>query len=109
MAFKLAVGNMVQVPVRFSLRDGALDKNYTLTLTATRHGPDDIAAMESVTVNDFMLAQVSGWSGTHPVLAEDGTPAPYSSEALAFLLKVPGVLDAVWLAYLRECGAKTKN
>lgn len=109
MSFKIAIGNIVQVPVKFTLRDGVVDKLFTFTLTATRRTPEEIEAQSELSLKDFMLDNVSDWSGQRLVLLENNEPAPYSREAFEFMLKQPGVLGTVWQAYQKHCASKEKN
>ena len=107
--FKIAVDNIVQVPVKFTLKDGSVNKLFTFTLTATRRTQDQIEEQPDLTVKDFLMDNVSDWSGQRLVLGDNGEPAAFSRDALEFMLKQPGLLGIVWAAYTRECGGKEKN
>ena len=109
MSYKIAVGNVVQVPVKFTLREGSVDKLFSFSLTAVRRTPEEADAQPELSVKDFLLENVSDWSGQRLVLLENNEPAPYSRDAFDFMLKQPGVLGVVWTAYLRQCASKEKN
>lgn len=109
MKFKTAVGNIVQVPVKLSLRDGMVDKPFSFTLTATRKTQEEIEETPELSVKDFLLDVVSDWHGQRPVLLDNDEPAPFSREALDYMLKIPGVLGVVWVAYQKHTASKEKN
>lgn len=109
MKFKIAIGNTVLVPVKFTLKDGSVNKLFTFSLTAIRKTPEEIDEQPELTIKDFLLENVTDWSGQRLVLQDNDEPAPFSRDALDYLLKQPGLLGIVWTAYQRECGGKEKN
>lgn len=109
MSFKIAVANVVQVPVKFTLKDGSVNRLFSFSLTATRRTPEEIEEQPEVTIKEFLVANVTDWSGQRLILQDNNEPAPYSKEAFEFLLKQPGLLMIIWAAYQRECGGKEKN
>jgi len=109
MAFKLAVSNIIHVPVKFTLKEGALNKQFSFTLTGTRKTPEELEDQPEQTIKEFLLENITDWSGQRLVLTENGEPAPFGPEAFDYLLKQPGVLLIIWAAYQRECGGKEKN
>lgn len=109
MSFKIAVANVVQVHVKFTLKDGSVNRLFSFSLTATRRTPEEIEEQPEVTIKEFLVANVTDWSGQRLILQDNNEPAPYSKEAFEFLLKQPGLLMIIWAAYQRECGGKEKN
>lgn len=109
MKFKTAVGNIVQVPVKLTLRDGTVDKLFTFTLTAERKTQDEIEETPELSVKDFLLNVVTDWQGQRLVLLDNNEPAAYSREAFDYMLKQPGVLGVVWGAYQKHTASKEKN
>ena len=109
MKFKIAVGNVVQVPVKFTLREGQADKQFNFSLTAQRKTQEEIEEQPELTIKDFLLDNVSDWSGQRLVLLENNEPAPFSREALDYMLKQPGLLGVVWASYQRHTAGKEKN
>ena len=108
--FTLAVEDVVEVPVKFTLRSGKVDKPFAVNLTMRRYGPDDEASESAdMPIREFVLANTSGWSAQTLVLDADNKPAAFSPQALEKLLGVGNVLALTWAAYLKECGAKEKN
>ena len=107
--FKIAIGNIVQVPLKFTMRDGSVDKLFQFHLTAVRRTQEEIEAQPELTIREFLLDNVTDWSGQRLVLLENGEPAAFSRESLDFMLKQPGVLVVAWAAYQRQCGSKEKN
>ncbi len=109
MKFKTAVGNIVQIPVKLTLRDGTVDKLFAFSLTATRKTQAEIEETPELSVKDFLLDNTTDWSGQRLVLLENNEPAAYSREAFDYMLGQPGVLGVVWGAYQKHTASKEKN
>jgi hypothetical protein len=109
MSVKIAVGNIVEVPLKFTFRDGAVDRLFSLTLTATRKTQEEIEEDPDLSVKDFLLNNVTDWGNQRFVLLDNNEPAPYSRENFEFLLKQPGLLGTVWQAYQKAVASKEKN
>lgn len=114
MTVTLAIGNKLEVPVKFTLKDGKLNKNYAFTLSALRKTSEEIT--QAFNANEFKFKEtlesldvIEDWQGQNLVLGEDGKPAPFSAEAFAAMLGVMGVASVVYSCYQKECGAKEKN
>ena len=109
--FTLAIENVVEVPVKFTLKVGKVNKPFNATLTARRlskEESDNMAADQSI--KDFLLDNVTDWREQRLVLdGVTGEPAPFSREAFDAFLSVSGVLGICWNAYMRECAGKEKN
>ena len=95
MAFKLTIGDVIEFPVKGSVKDGAGTVAFSFTLSARRlhtaafreaFGPES-----QVLSRDFLLANVTDWRGQRLVLDDDGNPAAFSTEALDCLLGVVGM------------------
>lgn len=95
MAYKLTIGDVIEVAVKGSVQDGADKVSFAFTLRAKRlntaqfreaFGPES-----QVLSRDFLLANVSGWRGQRLVLDDEGQPAAFSPEALDCLLSVVGM------------------
>lgn len=109
MSYKLAIGNVVHVPVKLTMKDGAVNRTFEFTLTANRKTPEETDALGDVPVKDFLLDNVTDWSGQRLLLTESDEPAAFSRDAFGYMLKLPGLLGVVWLAYQRETAGKEKN
>ncbi|WP_180125673.1 hypothetical protein [Rhodoferax sp. BLA1] len=107
--YKVAVGNVVQVNVKMVIRDGAQDKLFKFTLTATRKTQDEINEKPDVLIKDVLLDNVTDWADQRLVLLENNEPAPFSRAAFEVMLAQPGVLAVIWQAYQRDCAGKEKN
>lgn len=112
--YKLAIEDTVEVPVKFTLKTGKVNKTFTATLTAQRLEQEDIAERmqdAEFKYKEFLLGAdiITGWSGQRLLLDESGEPAPFGPEALGQFLSVQGVAKVCFEAYQRECGAKEKN
>lgn len=112
MARKLAIANIVKVSVKFSLNDNGTIKPFAFSMTAKRLDQNEIKTGLSdgdELISAFLTPIITGWDGQKLVVEEDGTPADFDSESLAMMLGTAGVSAAIFNAYLKECGAKTKN
>lgn len=113
MSFKLAIGNVVEVPVRFTLADNGRPRAFSFTITATLMALPELRALldadNAQTKDEFMRDKVLGWKGQTLVLDEDNAPAPFSLDALDAMFSVIGVGGVVFDAYLEACGAKGKK
>lgn len=104
--FRIAVDDVVEVPVRFSLRVKNVDKPMSCTLIARRVGDDAYAGRSPM---DILRENVTGWKEQKLVLDASDNPAEFSSEAFEAMLNVPGLALTIWKAYQRETAAKEKN
>ncbi len=112
--YTLAIDDVVEVPVKFTLKAGKVNKLFSFTLTATRVPVDDIQEAMKAAELRYKEALISldvftGWDGQRLVLDGDGKPAEFSAEALDVMLTAPGVAQVVYIAYMKEIGAKEKN
>ena len=112
--YTLAVEDTVEVPVKFTLKSKKVNKLFSFTLTATRMPLDDI--QEAMKAVEFKFREglismdvLKGWDGQRLVLDDQGQPADFNADALNMMLSAPGVAQVVYLAYMKECGAKEKN
>jgi hypothetical protein len=111
MAIKLTISNTVQVPVKGKIADEAgRDQPFDFTLTCKRLDAEEIKALleggKDVQIADALRDLTIGWKG---VVDDDNTPAPYSPDGLAQLLRIPGLAMLSLTSYLKEVGAKEKN
>lgn len=112
--YTLSIADTADVPVKFTLKEGLVNKTFSFTLVCTRLDSDEIMArMKSMELKfkDFMLSDgvITGWRDQRLVLDSSGDPAAFSLDAAALLLSPPGVAKICYDAYLKECGAKEKN
>lgn len=109
--FKLAIDNVVEVPVKFTLKVGKVNKPFNAILIARRLTKEESDAMSAdLSIKDFLLDNVSDWREQRLVLDDaTGEPAAFSRDALDAFLSVSGVLAICWSAYTRECAGKEKN
>lgn len=107
--FKIAVSNVVVLPIKFTMKDGTTNKLFAFTLTAARKTQEEIEEHPEQTIKEFLLENVTDWQGQRLVLLENNEPAAFSREALDYMLKQPGLLSIVWAAYGRESAGKEKN
>lgn len=110
--FQLAVDNIVEVPVKFTFKKGAVHKLFTFTVLAKRLDQDVVderLGAKDQKATDFMREVMTGWRNQAFVLRADGTPAEYSEKAREVMLNAAGVGVIIFNAYMVECGAKVKN
>lgn len=115
MARKLAISNTVQPAVTVVLADAGVaggTKTFKFTLTCDRLDGQklrDAMGDNSQSATAFMKEVVKGWEGQRLVLEDDGSPSPFSAEALDDLLAIAGVPALCFQSYLKEVTAKEKN
>lgn len=113
--FTLAIDDVVEVPVKFTLKAGKVNKPFRCTLICKRLDQDEIAARFNEVEFKYKAfletdGLVTGWADQNLVLdASTGAPAEFSPEALGVFLKTAGVAQAAFTAYQKESGAKEKN
>lgn len=104
MAFKLVIGDRLDVTVKGEVVDGAGKLPFRFVLQMRRLGVEEyrkvLAPDSEVLVRDFILDNTEGWRDQRLVLGEDGKPAEYSREALACLLGVVGMESLCLNAYV---------
>lgn len=108
----LAISNTVEFSVKLSIKDGGVLKPFAFTLVATRLEQDEISAKldnKEGLSTDFLKEVVTGWKGQRLVLDDEGQPAEFSPEGLAAMLRVTGLANVCFNAYLKEVVAKEKN
>lgn len=111
MSYTLAIEDIVEVPVKFTLKQRKADIQFSFSLTATRQPQDVIEgwiADSNRKIKDILKEVVTDWSGQTLVI-KDEKPAEFNKETFDAMLNVSGVAMRLYLAYLKECGAKEKN
>lgn len=109
--YTLSIEDTVEVPVNFTLKVGKVNKAYAFTLTGTRRGQDDVEGWVSDNdkkIKEVLTDVITGWSGQRLVMDGD-QPADFNTDSFAAMLNVQGVAGNMYIAYLKECGAKEKK
>lgn len=117
MNFKLAISDMVSVPVIFEQMDGGKKKKFNFKLLMERMTEEDWLAsvkdengiVSNVKIKDQLISITKGWEDQTFVLNEAGAPAEFCEEALAVMFGVPGILNICLNSYVKESAAKAKN
>ncbi len=110
--YKLAVADVVKVPVKFNLNTGNKISAFAFSLACTRLDQKSLKQIvddDNETISEVVKRIATGWQGQTLVLDADDKPAEFSADALDAMLSVPGVAPVAWTAYLKEVGAKEKN
>lgn len=112
--YTLAIEDIVEVPVKFTLKVGKVNKPFAFTLIAKRLDADEMQSRMldcELKFKDFLKYTdlVTGWVDQRLVLDGNGQPAEFSADAFAEMLKAPGVARVCFDAYQKEVGAKEKN
>lgn len=107
--YTLAIDDVVEVPVKFTLKAGKVNKPFAFTLIARRVSKEESEELSEVTVKEFLLDNVTGWIDQRLVLGADGRPVDFCRDALEALIGIPGVIHVCWNAYRTEVSAKGKN
>jgi hypothetical protein len=109
---KLAIDNVVEVPVKFTIKVKGVAKLFAFSFTAHRLDQDEISSRLEETgkkTKDFMADLMTDWANQRLVLTATDEPADFSPEALEMMLNAPGVATACFNAYIKNCGATEKN
>ena len=106
---KLAIEDIVEVQLKFTLKSRGVNKLFTPTLMIRRLEMNEPEDAPEKSVKEFMHANIIGWSDQRLVLDSNDQPAEFSAEALKLFLSAPGVLLLCWNIYIKEVGAKEKN
>lgn len=112
MAFKLAIANIVHVPIKFSVNNAGKEVVHQFSLECTRLNQAEVTAKTKevgALISEFIKGVAKNWADQKLVLDDDDTPVPFSAEALDMMLSLTGLPMVAFNAYLRECGAKEKN
>lgn len=112
MAYKLAISNIVEVPINFTLRTGAGEQPFEITLVCDRIDREKVKEVfesKDQTAIDVLVNVTRGWKDQTLILDDTDQPAAFTSEAFAELLKVPGVAVVALNSYFGEISAKRKN
>ena len=111
--YKLAIDDVVEVPVKFTFKSGSVAKPFAFTLICNRLADQDLitARLEEKEhkFKDFMTGLVTNWAGQRFVLDDAGQPVDFNDDSLAAMLSAPGVAKQCFDAYMREVLAKEKN
>lgn len=112
MTFKLAIADVVEFGLKFSVNDAGKPKAFSFTVLGQRIAQETLLAElkdPDLSVGDFLVRHLTGWRGQTLLIDEyDDTPAAFSVDALRALLNVTGVAGILLQAYLEANGAKGK-
>lgn len=112
MAFKLAISDIVKVPVKLTLNNGGKIASFSFSITADRLDQEQVKTRlgdgEALIV-EFLTEIIKDWHGQTLVIDENDKPAEFGPDALAMMLGTTGVAVVIYMAYLKELGAKSKN
>lgn len=109
MAIKIVLSNLVTFRVKGEINDEKGNPQpVDFSLTCERHPSDK---WEEIWTKGEKLSAgfakiTKDWSG---VQDDEGSPVPYSVEALDQLFCIPGVAHLSQMAYITESGMKAKN
>lgn len=105
MKYTLTVGDVIDVPVRGSVKDGArtVDFNFTLQMKrlSSKDAREALDPDAGIAMRDVLTANVIGWRGQRLVQDEAGEPATFDAEALDCLLTLAGMEFVCFTAYLK--------
>lgn len=110
--FTLSIKNAFNLPVKFTMKEGDVNKLYSFTFNDVERRTID--ELENFTkdpdrsIKEYLEDVIGGWTGQRLVMQGD-EPAEFSKEALSFMLSQAGVAMVIWSLYVKECGAKAKN
>lgn len=104
MAYKLVIGDRLDVAVKGEVPDGTGNVPFRFSLQMRRMGVEEyrkaLAPDSEVLVRDFLLDNTVGWRDQRLVLDDDDQPARYTREAFECLLGLVGMEQFCFQAYL---------
>lgn len=110
---KLAIADVVEVPMNFTLNNAGKPAVFKYTLLAHRLSQDEMAKRvedgQGEKVSHFLTEVVYGWRSQRLILTEDDKPAEFSPEALELMWSVPGVSLLAYQNYAKEISVKEKT
>lgn len=109
--YTLSIEDTVEVPVKFTLKAGKVNKTYAFTVTGTRQPQETVEAWvgdKDKKIKEILTDVITGWDGQRLVMDGD-KPADFNADSFAAMLNVQNVAGQIYIAYLKECGAKEKN
>lgn len=109
MAFKLAVGNVVDVALKLEVFGQVLPLTLVCDRDKATAAADELWVMDAAQAATFLRSVVTGWKDQRLVLDEAGAAADFSPQALDFLLAQDGAPQALAGAYWLAARAKVKN
>ena len=113
MAFKLVIGNTVQVKVAgYYTDEKGVKRKFDFTLDMDRMDQDELKAALTTRTEDAtetVRRLARGWNGQRLVLTEDDKPADFSPEAMDKLMTISGMGGHCWQAYLAVVMVNEKN
>lgn len=119
MTYKLIVSDTVEFPVKLSVNDAGVKKEFSLRLAAKRLTQDEVSSTfadsPDLSTADFLRRHVSGWREQRLVVDEGGQAAPFSAEAFEVLLSLFGAAAVIFSAYMEALaqaagvGGRAKN
>lgn len=105
MAFKLVIGDQLDVPVKGEIADKSGKVPFRFSLQMRRLGMEEyrkaLGAESDLLVRDFLLDNALGWRDQRLVLGDDDKPAEFSPDAFKCLLSVVGMEQTCFAAYLQ--------
>lgn len=109
--YKCVIANRVAVPVRFDINDAGKNQHHSFTLFCERLSQDELASKVEANMNfkEEIKKFARGWEGQRVVVTEDNSPADFNEDSLEMLLSIAGIHQVIWIAYMKEVGAKVKN
>ena len=105
---RLVISNTIEFPITVNVPGASGAVEHSFRLTGKRHSKDEWRNMvEALHASggkgdvDFLLDNITGWTGQTLVAADDGTPVPFSVDALRLLLTIAGMDVSIFMAYQR--------
>jgi len=118
MGTKLAIGDFLEVPVKYTFNPGASKpKEFKFFLIGKRLDEEEVRGVLTGTneemqgtVGEFLQKNISDWRNQTLVLDDEtGKPAPFSAEAFDAMLSVTGMAMVIHMAYLKEIAGLEKE
>ncbi len=110
--YKLVVEDTVKVPVKFETNNAGKGKAFNFCLICDRLPQDEITKIfeaGDVPVVDVLKRVTTGWENQTLVVDDDKKPVEFNADSFDVMLSLTAIQNVIWISYLKEIGAKTKN
>ncbi len=105
---RLVISNTIEFPITVKVPGASGAVEHSFRLIGKRYSKDEWReSVEALQASGgqrdvaFLLESITGWTGQSLVVADDGVPVPFSTDALRLLLTIPGMDVSVFVAYQR--------
>lgn len=110
MSVLIEIDDLVRFPVTGNIVDATgQSTDFEFEVDMRRLAQEEFdkeCAGQFVDTHAKVVREARGWSG---VMSREGEAVPFTAQALARFLKIPGMANLIWVAYCSHAGVQAKN